>query len=137
MPLHYQPGERWLYHTSYDVLGALVARVAGQSLGTFFEEAIFRPLGMVDTAFWVPPAEQHRLGACFGATGPDGRTVYDPAHGQWAAPPPFESGSGGLVSTVADYFAFVDMPSGRKIASSRNVPRLCPATRATRAPRTS
>jgi CubicO group peptidase (beta-lactamase class C family) len=110
VPLHHQPGEHWLYHTSYDVLGVLVARAAGQALGAFLDEAVFRPLGMTDTAFWVPPAKRERFGPCFGSEAGDGtRGVYDPADGQWAAPPPFESAGGGLVSTVADYFAFADM----------------------------
>jgi CubicO group peptidase (beta-lactamase class C family) len=120
VPNHYQPGDRWLYHTSYDVLGALIGRVAGKSLGTFLEDTIFGPLGMVDTAFCVPPEKQRRFGACFGGPTPDGRAVYDPPDGQWATPPVFESGGGGLVSTIADYFAFVDMlrRGGRDVLSA-------------------
>ena len=49
LPLLAQPGERWMYHVSGDVLGALIARVSGQSLGTFMRERIFDPLGMKDT----------------------------------------------------------------------------------------
>ncbi len=51
LPWLAQPGERWMYHVSIDVLGALIARVSGQSLGTFMRERIFDPLGMKDTAF--------------------------------------------------------------------------------------
>jgi CubicO group peptidase (beta-lactamase class C family) len=110
LPLHHQPGEHWLYHTSYDVLGALVARVTGRPLGGFLDDVIFDPLGMVDTGFWVPPAKLDRFGPCFGAGAGDGtRGVYDAAAGQWSSPPPFESAGGGLVSTVADFFAFADM----------------------------
>src|SRR5882672_2340546 len=54
LPWMAQPGERWMYHVSVDVLGVLIARVSGQSLGTFMRERIFEPLGMNDTAFWVP-----------------------------------------------------------------------------------
>src|SRR2546421_12913940 len=50
LPLLAQPGERWMYHVSGDVLGTLIARVSGQSLGTFMRERIFDPLGMKDTA---------------------------------------------------------------------------------------
>ena len=98
LPLHHQPGEHWLYHTSYDVLGVLVARVSGQPLGDFLDEVLFRPLGMTDTAFWVPPAKLGRFGPCFGAgAGAGTRGVYDATDGQWASPPPFESAGGGLV----------------------------------------
>jgi len=61
LPLLAQPGERWMYHTSGDVLGALIARASGQSFGTFLRERIFDPLGMKDTAFYVPPEKISRL----------------------------------------------------------------------------
>ena len=63
LPLLAQPGERWMYHVSGDVLGALIARVSGQSLGTFMRERIFDPLGMKDTAFHVP-SRKDRPPAC-------------------------------------------------------------------------
>jgi CubicO group peptidase (beta-lactamase class C family) len=65
LPLLAQPGERWMYHTSGDVLGTLIARVSGQSLGTFLRERIFDPLGMKDTAFHVPPQKIDRLPAFY------------------------------------------------------------------------
>ena len=65
LPLLAQPGERWMYHVSGDVLGALIARVSGQSLGTFMRERIFDPLGMKDTAFRVPPEKTDRLPAFY------------------------------------------------------------------------
>src|SRR6185437_16477623 len=55
LPLLAQPGERWMYHVSGDVLGALIARVSGKSFGAFLRERIFDPLGMKDTGFHVPP----------------------------------------------------------------------------------
>ena len=54
-----------MYHVSGDVLGVLIARVSGQSLGTFMRERIFDPLGMKDTAFYVPPEKIERLPACY------------------------------------------------------------------------
>jgi CubicO group peptidase (beta-lactamase class C family) len=66
LPWIAQPGERWLYHVSSDVLGVLISRVTGQSLGTFMRERIFDPLGMKDTGFYVPSEKIHRLpGAYF------------------------------------------------------------------------
>jgi CubicO group peptidase (beta-lactamase class C family) len=110
VPLMYQPGERWLYHTGADVLGVLVARAAGQPFDEFLAERVFAPLGMVDTGFHVPADRLGRFGACFGvdfATGE--RVTYDPAAGQWASPPAFPGGGAGLVSTVADLRAFGEM----------------------------
>jgi CubicO group peptidase (beta-lactamase class C family) len=61
LPLLAQPGERWMYHVSGDVLGILIARVSGRSLGTFMRERIFDPLGMKDRAFHEPSAKIERL----------------------------------------------------------------------------
>ena len=110
VPLEYQPGARWLYHTSADVLGVLVARVAGQPLETFLSERVFEPLGMKDTGFAVPAAELGRFGPCFFTNpGTGANDTYDPADGQWARSPAFPSGGAGLVSTIADYAAFAEM----------------------------
>jgi CubicO group peptidase (beta-lactamase class C family) len=108
LPLAHQPGDRWLYHTAAEILGVLIARVSGQSLATFYRERIFEPLGMTDTAFYVPAAKLDRLPACYTrdfATGDI--TVLHEAHGgHYARPPVFEAGGGGLVSTVDDLLAF-------------------------------
>jgi CubicO group peptidase (beta-lactamase class C family) len=116
LPLLYQPGQRWLYNTGSDVLGVLVARAAGQPLETFLSERVFRPLGMVDTAFWT--GEIDRLGTCY-ATDPRGgeRHVYDPPAGQWTTPPAFASGGGGLLSTLDDIHAF-----GRMLLAGGRLP---------------
>jgi CubicO group peptidase (beta-lactamase class C family) len=107
VPLMHQPGERWLYHTSADVLGVLIARAAGQTFDTFLAERVFEPLGMVDTGFAVPADRRDRFGACFGVDPATGeRTVYDPADGQWATPPAFPGGGAGLVSTLSDLHVF-------------------------------
>ena len=65
LPLIYQPGERWLYHTGSDVLGVLIARVSGQSLEAFLQERLFAPLGMRDTGFHVPAAKLDRLASAY------------------------------------------------------------------------
>jgi CubicO group peptidase (beta-lactamase class C family) len=111
LPWMAQPGERWMYHVSADVLGVLIARVSGQSLSAFLRERIFDPLGMKDTAFYVPSENIDRL---------PGLYVFDRqtktlmlsdgiANSEWRRPPAFESGGGGLVSTIDDYFAFYGM----------------------------
>src|SRR5882757_7826219 len=61
LPLIAQPGERWMYQVSGDVLGALIARVSGKSFGTFMRERIFDPLGMKDTSFHLPREKIGRL----------------------------------------------------------------------------
>jgi CubicO group peptidase (beta-lactamase class C family) len=119
LPLLYQPGERWLYHTGADVLGVLIARAAGQPLEEFLRAQVFDPLGMIDTGF----STQHvdRLGSCY-ATNPETgeRSIYDSPDGQWNTPPAFPSGGGGLVSTLGDMHAFGRMllASGRLLDGS-------------------
>jgi CubicO group peptidase (beta-lactamase class C family) len=106
LPLLHQPGEKWMYHTGSDVLGVLIARATGMSLGDFLQERIFAPLGMKDTAFSVPAAKLDRLATCY-RTDSGGLAVYDAAQGgRWSSPPAFPSAGGGLVSTVDDFHAF-------------------------------
>jgi CubicO group peptidase (beta-lactamase class C family) len=127
LPLLYQPGQRWLYNTGADVLGVLLARSSGQPLDVFLRERVFEPLGMVDTGF----ASSHvdRLSSCYGMNAETGeRMVYDPPNGQWARPPAFPSGGGGLVSTLDDFHAFARMllsggrlPDGSRLLSRASV----------------
>ena len=115
LPLLYQPGERWLYHTGSDVLGVLIARASGQRFETFLRERIFEPLGMKDTGFSVPAATLDRLAACY-QVNPKTRALEvfdDPSASKWSQLPAFPSGGGGLVSTVDDYLAFGQMMLNR------------------------
>jgi CubicO group peptidase (beta-lactamase class C family) len=108
LPLMYQPGERWQYNVGTLVLGVLVARAAGQPLGDFFRARIFEPLGMTETGFWLPAEYTRRLPSYYMTDFQTGemelRTVSAPS--EWASPPAFPSGSGGLLSTVDDFLAF-------------------------------
>ncbi|MEO3926374.1 serine hydrolase domain-containing protein [Micromonosporaceae bacterium B7E4] len=111
LPLMHQPGERWQYQISNDLLGVLVARVAGQSFETFLRERVFDPLGMKDTGFHVPADKLDRLPTLYA---PDPQTgeflVWDEAEaGRWSKPPAFQGGGGGLVSTADDYHAYFRM----------------------------
>ena len=64
IPLMHQPGTAWAYSVSVDLQGAIVERISGMSLGDFFQSKIFKPLGMVDTAFYVPGEKAERLRMC-------------------------------------------------------------------------
>ncbi|WP_371477341.1 serine hydrolase domain-containing protein [Kitasatospora sp. NBC_00315] len=114
LPLIHQPGERWMYNTSADVLGVLIARASGLPFEAFLHERVFEPLGMKDTGFAVPAADLDRLATAYGGTPVDGvLPVYDEAEGgEWSRPPAFPSGAGGLVSTVDDYLALGRMLLG-------------------------
>lgn len=115
LPLAHQPGERWLYHMGAEITGVLIARVAGQPLSAFLKQRIFEPLGMKDTGFLVPAEKLDRVPACYGANFPSPElVVLDPARGGAVARPPvFESGGGGLVSTVDDLLALGAMLMNR------------------------
>jgi CubicO group peptidase (beta-lactamase class C family) len=104
-PLMFSPGARWEYGVSTDVLGRLVEVISGNPLGVFLEERIFRPLGMVDTAFWIPPAKLARAAQPWQRPGgPPMTPRFDVA-----VQPRFESGGGGLTGTAADYLRFTTM----------------------------
>jgi CubicO group peptidase (beta-lactamase class C family) len=109
LPLMHQPGEVWEYSLSTDVLGRVVEAVEGASLGEVLQQRVFGPLHMVDTAFYTPEAKLNRRADPFSfdfmtAAGVDTR--------ESASPPKFESGGGGLMSTLADYTRFTVMLSG-------------------------
>jgi CubicO group peptidase (beta-lactamase class C family) len=111
LPLLHQPGEKWLYNTGSDILGVLIARAADMTLGEFLQERIFNPLGMKDTAFSVPAGKRDRLAESYWTNFETGEFgIFDPIQGsRFARPPAFESGAGGLVSTVDDLFNFAQM----------------------------
>ncbi|WP_236064778.1 serine hydrolase domain-containing protein [Reticulibacter mediterranei] len=111
LPLLAQPGERWMYQVSGDALGALIARVSGQSLGIFMRERIFDPLGMKDTSFRLPAEKIERLPTFYSFNHQTNQLdVFDGVENSaWLSETPFESGGGGLVSTIDDYFTFCRM----------------------------
>ncbi|KAA1424889.1 beta-lactamase family protein [Mumia zhuanghuii] len=106
VPLSYQPGERWLYHTGCEVLGVLVARAAGAPLPDVLAQRVLDPLGMTSTSFGVRPGLAVELGPHWLPGDGGALTPYDPADGQWSKPPAFPNGGDGLVSTVSDLAAF-------------------------------
>jgi CubicO group peptidase (beta-lactamase class C family) len=123
LPLIYQPGERWLYHTGADVLGVLIARASGQSFGDFLRDHLFEPLGMRDTAFQVPADKLGRLASAY-MMDPQKKelTFFDDArNSRWSKPPSFAAGGSGLVSTADDYLAFCRMMLNKGLQGSNRI----------------
>lgn len=104
MPLLHRPGSQWAYSRATDVLGRLLEVITGQTLGAHLKQVIFDPLGMVDTGFYVPEKDHHRIAEPF-AHDPDGgipMRVLNPRE-----VPAMEAGGGGLMSTSTDYAQFL------------------------------
>ena len=106
LPLIDQPGASWNYSHSTDVIGRVVEIVSGQRLGVFLHERIFQPLGMIDTDFFLPPDKRNRLAEPFDRDPDNGKPVQLI---ETETPPLFESGGGGLFSTMDDYARFTQM----------------------------
>jgi CubicO group peptidase (beta-lactamase class C family) len=123
LPLRFSPGDRWEYGVSTDVLGRVVEVVSGKTLGEFLQERIFAPIGMTDTGFSVPA---DRLGR---AAQPWQMPEAPPMTPRFdvAQKPRFESGGGGLTSTIEDYLRFAILVAdggefaGKRLLGSKTV----------------
>jgi methyl acetate hydrolase len=104
LPLVHEPGEKWTYGAGTKVLGDVVEKLSGQSIDVFLESRIFRPLGMNDTGYAVPPAKLDRVVTLHQKK--DGRIVENPNPATISGQP---RGDGRLFSTAADYSRFVRM----------------------------
>ncbi len=111
IPLDFDPGSSWNYSVSTDVLGVIIARISGMSLGDYFQKHIFAPLGMVDTGFAVPAESAGRIPRSYSYHPEKLMEEYDApgAKSAWAGRCNFQSGGGGLASTMADYHRFCRM----------------------------
>lgn len=108
LPLYFQPGERWYYSYSNDVLGHVVAVASGQSLEAFKQERLFGPLGMTSTSYFPSESLRERMATLY--THDDlGDLVAVEGSADQAALAPFEAGGAGLFSTANDYFRFAQM----------------------------
>ena len=113
LPLEFEPGQGWNYSVSSDVLGVIIARLSGMSLGEFFATRILGPLGMVDTGFHCPAEKAHRLTDAWAYREGEAPQLFDTAvKSGTLREPRFESGGGGLLSTTADYHRFCQMLVG-------------------------
>lgn len=125
VPLLHQPGEGWLYNTQYDVLGVLLSRATGLDLPTLLRQRITGPLGMSDTAFYVPPERLDRFATYYRRTD-GGFEIADEPDGEWSAPPAFASGAGGLVTTVDGWCTFGELllAGGGQLLSAQAVQQM-------------
>lgn len=125
IPLQFDPGAHWNYSMATDVLGAVIERIEGKPFGEVLHERIFAPLGMVDTGFKVPADQQHRLTDAYAFHPKDKMQGFDGgARSRWAKDRSFESGGGGLASTVDDYHRFCLMLlGGGKLGDTRIISR--------------
>lgn len=119
LPLVSQPGTKWEYSLSVDVLGLVVEAVSGKPLGEFLAERIWRPLGMVDTSFTVPADKQARYARAL---------EKDPITGQPQSvlhasgkPLKMECGGGCAVSTTADYIRFAQMLANGGVLDGKRI----------------
>lgn len=130
IPLCFQPGDRWMYGLSADVLGGVVEAVCGRSFGEFLKEELFEPLKMQDTGFYVPEEKRGRFAQIYEWSEEEGKLkIFSHSHlgeyyGEDVA---FESGGAGLVSTIDDYSRFATMMlqggeyEGRRILGRKTV----------------
>ena len=115
LPFESQPGEKWVYGYSIDILGVVIERASGQPLDRFLQERIFDPLGMVDTHFYLPREKRGRLATVYSKTNdeplepaPAGSVMV--SQGDYVFGPRMSfSGGAGLLSTANDYASFLQM----------------------------
>jgi CubicO group peptidase (beta-lactamase class C family) len=112
LPLNSQPGTEWHYSISVDIQGYIVQKLSGMPFEEFLEKRIFKPLGMTDTAFYVPKEKLNRFAEYY-SYDTDGKLhavgVREGLNHDFAAKPALSSGGGGLVSTATDYMRFCQM----------------------------
>ena len=109
LPLLANPGDRWNYSVSTDILGRVVEVVSGQPFDAFVQQRILDPLGMEDTGFMVPPEARGRFTANYSRVDGALQMADSPVDGQYTRAPAWLSGGGGLVSTASDYIRFAQM----------------------------
>jgi CubicO group peptidase (beta-lactamase class C family) len=110
LPLNSQPGSQWTYSVAVDIQGYVVQKLSGMKFEDFLEQRIFKPLGMVDTAFYVPQEKLHRFAELY-TYDKEGKLMVEKAgfNHDFSKKPALASGGGGLVSTARDYMRFCQM----------------------------
>lgn len=130
LPLMFQPGTRWGYGVSHEVLGRLVEIWTGQPLDVALSSRVLDPLGMKDTVFWCDDSRRNRLAALY-LPNEEGTAVRADFTDAVCEPPRILSGGGGLLSTMQDYLRFTQMLAqegrldGTQLLSPTTVRLLC------------
>jgi len=126
LPLTFQPGRGWRYSVAHDVVAYLIEIMSGQPLGVYLQENVFKPLGMVDTGFYVPESKLDRFASMYGALSLDesdttstkqieaadagvNHRLAGPNDSTESQPHKIFRGGVGLVSTAVDYWRFSQM----------------------------
>ena len=129
--LLFEPGYRFEYGVCLDVLAAVIEVVSGMTVGQYMEENIFRPLGMHDTGFTVPPEKQSRIAAQYSCPEP-GKIIPIPTTNGFQLTDRYESGGAGLYSCLEDYSRFADAMAcgglgltGNRILKPETVAQMC------------
>jgi len=120
LPLETQPGTAWDYGPSVNIQGYIVEKLSGQSLDAYFAEHIFKPLGMVDTGFWVAADKAARVVAIH-TYDANGKIIVQPTQKVTTAKPSFLAGSGGLMSTAADYWRFAQAVGNGGVLNGKRI----------------
>ena len=123
LPLAYQPGERYNYGHSIDVLGFIVGRAAGTSLRQVLHERLWGPLGMEDTDFWIPPEKRQRAATLYYSPNPGEFRQTRVAGFVGDTPPAYTSGGQGMISTAPDYLRFAQLLLGGGVVGARRLMR--------------
>lgn len=130
LPFESQPGERYVYGFSTDVLGVVVEKASGMPLDEFLRTRIFEPLKMTDTSFYLPPAKKSRFATVYSYSSSGLARAPEPGMGQGdyvSGPRKSFSGGAGLLSTASDYARFLQMLlnggelNGARILSPKSV----------------
>lgn len=120
--LRFQPGQHWLYSHGMDIAARLVEIMSGLPYDEYLRTAIFEPLGMVDTDFWVPADKVDRFTANYGRNARKELVLMDdPTRSAYLRKPKLFNGGGGLVGTTADYLRFVTMLASGGAVDGRRV----------------
>ena len=125
LPLAFQPGTAWHYSVITDVVGHLIERITDKPLPDVLREKIFKPLGMVDTAFSVPDQKETRLSTLYGKTDENDLAVLDETIGGNYFKVKLHLGGSGLVSTISDYYTFSQMVLNRGEIGGGEIPSHC------------
>ena len=123
-PLLFEPGSHWAYGLSHDILAAMVEVITGQRYADYVREHIFEPCGMADAGFHPTEAQKTRMARLYDFDAAQGRAVPTDNRNEFVFGTEFDSGGAGVVCTVDDYMAFLNMlcaggvtPKGERVLS--------------------